>query len=159
MSRTSSPTTTMSFWDRSHRVSSAGTVCQNVHRPRRHDSACLRHLGRCQPTLSSSVSTIVQYRWTGGGWLWDPGSIVPTTAVMLMESAHHVQHISENWPPPWLAWAVEVVGVQWETGRQTGKPGSLGGSQRCRPKTVDDGSGTTGAGRLDLPLSGRLRVL
>lgn len=52
---------------------------------------------------------MVQYRWTGGEWLWDPGSITRTTAVMLMESAHHVQHISTNWPPAWLGQLESLV--------------------------------------------------
>lgn len=80
-------------WDGLHRMSGADDVPRSIHRPARHDCACLRHFGRCQPTLSSRVSTMVQYRWTGAGSLLNPESIKPTTSeshmVISIESVQH----------------------------------------------------------------------
>ena len=100
--------TTMSCRDKLHRISNTDDVLQSVDRPVGHNCAFLRHLGRCQPALSSSVSTMVQCRrWTGGEWFWNPESIMPTTSELNMaistESAHDAQTSRKNWPPPCLA--------------------------------------------------------
>lgn len=58
-----------------------------------------------------------------------------------------------------LPWITGVVWLLWEAGPQTGKFGSPGVSQRFRLETVDSASDTAAADRLDLPLSGRSRVL
>lgn len=78
--------------------------------------------------------------------------------VISTESAHHEQYISTKLVTA-LPFIIEIVGVLWEAGPQTGKTSSLGVSQRFRSKTVDNVSCTVAAGRLDLRMSGRSRVL